>query len=98
MISPRSLQLLFSHLRLCLPIYLFQLIFQVNGLHRRPTFQIFLTAQHATFLQAMDRGDFFLDRTSPLWDRGSAMVKVLCCNSGGRLLDPSWCHWNFSLT
>jgi len=31
-------------------------------------------------------------------DRGSTVVKVLCYKSEGRLLDPSWCHWNFSLT
>jgi len=27
-------------------------------------------------------------------DRG----KVLCYKSEGRWFDPSWCHWNFSLT
>ena len=31
-------------------------------------------------------------------DRGSAVVKVLCYKSEGRWFDPSWCHWNFSLT
>jgi len=31
-------------------------------------------------------------------DRGSTVVKVLCYKSEGRWLDPSWCHWNFSLT
>ena len=30
--------------------------------------------------------------------RGSTVVKVLCYKSEGRWLDPSWCHWNFSLT
>ena len=25
------------------------------------------------------------------------VVKVLCYKSEGRWLDPSWCHWNFSL-
>jgi len=25
-------------------------------------------------------------------------VKVLCYKYEGRWLDPSWCHWNFSLT
>ena len=29
-------------------------------------------------------------------DRGSTVVKVLCCKSEGRWFDPSWCHWNFS--
>ena len=32
------------------------------------------------------------------WDRGSAVVKVLCYKLEGRRFDPSWCHWNFSLT
>ena len=27
-------------------------------------------------------------------DRGSTVVKVLCYG----WFDPSWCHWNFSLT
>ena len=31
-------------------------------------------------------------------DRGSTVVKALCYKSEGRWLDPSWCHWNFSLT
>ena len=28
----------------------------------------------------------------------STVVKVLCYKSEGRWFDPSWCHWNFSLT
>ena len=31
-------------------------------------------------------------------DRGSTVVKVLLYKSEGRWFDPSWCHWNFSLT
>ena len=31
-------------------------------------------------------------------DRGGAVVKVLCYKSEGRWIDPSWCHWNFTLT
>ena len=31
-------------------------------------------------------------------DRGSTVVKVLRQKSEGRCFDPSWCHWNFSLT
>ena len=31
-------------------------------------------------------------------DRGRTMVKVLCYKSGSGWFDPSWCHWNFSLT
>jgi len=31
-------------------------------------------------------------------DRGSKVVQVLCYKSEGRWFDPSWCHWNFSLT
>ena len=30
--------------------------------------------------------------------RGGTVVKVLCYKSEGRWFDPSWCHWNFSLT
>jgi len=30
--------------------------------------------------------------------RSSTVVKVLCYKSEGRWFDPSWCHWNFSLT
>jgi len=30
--------------------------------------------------------------------RGGTVIKVLCYKSEGRLFDPSWCHWNFSLT
>ena len=26
------------------------------------------------------------------------LVRVLCYKSEGRGFDPSWCHWNFSLT
>ena len=28
-------------------------------------------------------------------DRGSTVVKVLCCKSEGRWFDPSWCQWVF---
>ena len=31
-------------------------------------------------------------------DRRSTVVKVLFYKSGGRRFDPSWSHWNFSLT
>jgi len=31
-------------------------------------------------------------------DRGSTALKVLCYKSEGRWFDPSWCHWNLSLT
>jgi len=31
-------------------------------------------------------------------DHGSTVVKVLCCKSEGHWFDPSWCHWNFSLS
>ena len=31
-------------------------------------------------------------------DRGSTVVKVLFYKSEGRWFDPSWCHWNVSLT
>jgi len=31
-------------------------------------------------------------------DRGGTVVKVMCYKSEGRWFDPSWCHWNFSLT
>ena len=41
----------------------------------------------------------FVFCTHMLWgDRGSTVVKVLCCKSEGRWFGPSWCHWNFSLT
>ena len=30
--------------------------------------------------------------------RGRTVVKALCYKSEGRWFDPSWCHWNFSLT
>ena len=36
-----------------------------------------------------------------LWgggDRSGTVVKALCYKSEGRWFDPSWCHWNFSLT
>ena len=31
-------------------------------------------------------------------EHGSTVVKVLCYKSEGRWFDPSWRHWNFSLT
>jgi len=31
-------------------------------------------------------------------DGGDTVVKVLCYKSEGSWFDPSWCHWNFSLT
>ena len=40
----------------------------------------------------------FAQSSHSLWDRGSTVVKVLCYKSEGHWFDPSWCHWNFSLT
>ena len=31
-------------------------------------------------------------------DRGGTVVKTLRYKSESRWFDPSWCHWNFSLT
>ena len=31
-------------------------------------------------------------------DCGCTVVKLLCYKLEGRWFDPSWCHWNFSLT
>ena len=36
--------------------------------------------------------------TMHIGDRRSTVVKVLCYKSEGHWFDPSWCHWNFSLT
>jgi hypothetical protein len=33
-----------------------------------------------------------------IWGTAVAVAKVLCYNSEGRWFNPSWCHWNFSLT
>ena len=41
--------------------------------------------------------NFVLGR-SQRGDRGSTVVMVLCYKSKGRWFDPTWCHWNFSLT
>ena len=32
------------------------------------------------------------------WDSGGTVFKKLSYKSEGRRFDPSWCHWNFSLT
>ena len=44
------------------------------------------------------QSDNFHIRTMHCGDSGSTVVKVLCYKSGGRWFDPSWCHWDFSLT
>ena len=41
---------------------------------------------------------YYLLYILPGGDRGGTVVKVLCYKSEGRWFDPSWCHWNFSLT
>ena len=33
-----------------------------------------------------------------IYEIGGKVVKMLCFKSEGRWFDPSWCHWNFSLT
>ena len=37
-------------------------------------------------------------RTVGKGDHCGTVVKVLCYKSEGRRFNPSWCHWNFSLT
>ena len=41
---------------------------------------------------------YFPQNTVYVGDRVSTVVKVLCYKSECRWFDPSWCHWNFSLT
>ena len=42
---------------------------------------------------------FFMDLSQyRIGNRGSTVVKVLSYKSEGSWFDPSWCHWNFSLT
>ena len=41
---------------------------------------------------------FFYKYYGDIGDRGGTVVKVLCYKSEGHWFDPSWCHWNFSLT
>jgi hypothetical protein len=36
--------------------------------------------------------------TTLVGDCGSTVDKVLCYKSEGIWFDPSWCHWNLSLT
>jgi len=45
-----------------------------------------------TFMNKKTKNTFLIG------DRGSTVVKVLCYKSVGRWFDPSWCHWNISLT
>ena len=41
----------------------------------------------------------FQQRLPKGWgDRGSTVINMLRYKSEGRWFDPSWCHWNFSLT
>ena len=42
--------------------------------------------------------DSIYSQLPSILDRGSTVVKVLCYKSEGRWFNPSWCHWNFSLT
>jgi len=46
----------------------------------------------------MDGSWILFEEIFILEDRSSALVKALCYKSEGRWFDPSWCHWNFSLT
>ena len=50
------------------------------------------------FVYSMRTAQFIKVLIYHLGDRGSSVVKVLCYKSEGRWFDPSWCHWNFSLT
>ena len=49
-------------------------------------------------LQLLMPYSFFFCISRLSGDRGGTVVKVMCYKSEGRWFDPSWCHWNFSLT
>ena len=45
-----------------------------------------------------DAQENYFQRSIKIYVRGGTVVKVPCYKSEGRWFDPSWCHWNFSLT
>ena len=49
-------------------------------------------------LNSVRQHNYFITQGNYVGYRGSTVVKVLCYKSEGRWFDPSWCHWNFSLT
>ena len=42
--------------------------------------------------------DYMICTQQIFGDRVGTVVKVLCYKSEGHRFDPSWCHWNFSVT
>jgi len=67
---------------------------------KKQIFSKFISLMLAIFsvcVLEFDKIFYFLCWSSFLYS-GGTVVKVLCHKSEGRWLDPSWCHWNFSLT
>jgi len=60
-------------------------------------FQLGNTVFSTKKILVMICGDFSVGKCNT-WDRGGTVVKALCYKSEGRWYDPSWCHWDFSLT
>ena len=53
-----------------------------------------VTRVNAVIIRALTK----MAKMTKAGDRGSTVVQMLCYKSEGRWFDPSWCHWNFSLT
>ena len=61
-------------------------------------FRVINTYKSKIYFQLVALVHIYKTATPTRADRGSALVKVLCYKSEGRWFDPSWSHWNFSLT
>jgi len=70
---------------------------RVSKTEKKPVKISVFRAQSETF-QIRSRFLFYPSTATFCGDRGGTVVKVLCYKSEGRWFDPSWCHWNFSLT
>jgi len=65
---------------------------EILGLHNKPK-AVVHSVQYAEGPEEEEEGVCLIYE-----DCGSVVVKVLCYKSEGCWFDPSWCHWNFSLT
>ena len=61
----------------------------VNGIPYKCTIFHYMFRLFKNYMKWPDDGD---------GDRGGTVAKVLYYKSEGRWFDPSWCHWNFSMT
>ena len=96
------------HLALCYLIGFFSLQYTFDCISQDSCSVVLLCLNYCSVFSSVSFNKFYIPASQPVslillpllihLQVLGRVVKVLCYKSEGRLFDPRWCHWNFSLT